>query len=860
MKKFSRSIVAALVVALCFTAFACGDKGGQNYDPETRPLVMSIQTPDGVFNPFFATSGYDTTIVGMTQISMLSADKNGGVTYGDDEPVVVKDMQITTTGTGDDRQTTYEFILKKGIRFSDGTELTIKDVLFNLYVYLDPVYTGSSTVYSTDIVGLQAYRTQNPNATDGSSETFEQSFVDDAAIRIQDIIDYVMDVGVGTSADEKPGRVYTEEQKARIEADFVTAKETFAEELSEDWNSYANNRESYSEQGFTATWQIFMVEDGQMTELYATDDTGDYIENEDGNLVLDAELAQQLVYDEIIQPYLTEHNATDDNREALIRECCINEVLSSKFGDTPQTTQATGVEEVLTYWVTAQTLLEDFAAELKSEYFASSDRAVPSVTGIDGTRTRTTDFAGNDLGSAHEVLTITINDIDPKAIWNFAFTVAPMHYYSSTNWRGKNYVEAFDQSRGEFGLEFGSVDFFDEVINAPAKVGLPVGAGVYMASTASGGAAQSAGDFNNLNMIYFERNPYFETLGGSIHNANIKYVRYKVTEADQVINSLTTGDVDFGDPNATQDNIDALAGASNIVHKEVDTSGYGYVGINPRFVPNITVRRAIMKAMNTDIIFDNYYSGGLAEPIYRSMSKTSWAYPEGCTVYKNEALGLDYSYDGTGYQIEEMLEADGYTKNSQGIYSKNIPGYGTDTLEYTFTIAGRSTDHPAYAMFLDAAQRLNNHGFRIRVVTSQTALSDLTTGKLAVWAAAWTSAIDPDMYQVYHKDSMATSVNNWGYRQIKANKTLYATEWAIIEELSQKIDDARATNEQQERKEIYSEALDLVMELAVEMPTYQRKDMSAYNADLLDASTMTADEDLTPYNGLLSRIWEVNYL
>ena len=36
--------------------------------------------------------------------------------------------------------------------------------------------------------------------------------------------------------------------------------------------------------------------------------------------------------------------------------------------------------------------------------------------------------------------------------------------------------------------------------------------------------------------------------------------------------------------------------------------------------------------------------------------------------------------------------------------------------------------------------------------------------------------------------------------------------------------------------------------------------MSAYNADLLDASTMTADEDLTPYNGLLSRIWEVNYL
>ena len=843
MKKFSRSIVAALVVALCFTAFACGDKGGQNYDPETRPLVMSIQTPDGVFNPFFATSGYDTTIVGMTQISMLSADKNGGVTYGDDEPVVVKDMQITTTGTGDDRQTTYEFILKKGIRFSDGTELTIKDVLFNLYVYLDPVYTGSSTVYSTDIVGLQAYRTQNPNATDGSSETFEQSFVDDAAIRIQDIIDYVKDVGRNTPADEKPGRVYTEEQKARIEADFVTAKETFAEELSEDWNSYANNRESYSEQGFTATWQIFMVEDGQMTYLYATDDTGDYIENEDGNLVLDTEEAQEF-YTNNIQPYLDENGATDDNREALIREYCIDEVLSGKFGDTPQTTQATGVEEVLTYWVTAQTLLEDFAAELKSEYFASSDRAVPSITGIDGTRTRTTDFAGNDLGSAHEVLTITINDIDPKAIWNFAFTVAPMHYYSSTNWRGKNYVEAFDQSRGEFGLEFGSVDFFDEVINAPAKVGLPVGAGVYMASTASGGAAQSAGDFNNLNMIYFERNPYFETLGGSIHNANIKYVRYKVTEADQVINSLTTGDVDFGDPNATQDNIDALAGASNIMHKEVDTSGYGYVGINPRFVPNITVRRAIMKAMNTDIIFDNYYSGGLAEPIYRSMSKTSWAYPEGCTVYKNEALGLDYSYDGTGYQIEEMLKADGYTLNSQGIYSKNIPGYGTDTLEYTFTIAGRSTDHPAYAMFLDAAQRLNSHGFRIRVVTSQTALSDLTTGKLAVWAAAWTSAIDPDMYQIYYSDvadhngDPGVGKNPYGGPAQGGSNKMYCIADADLDSM---ILTARESLDQSYRKTMYKACLDIVVDWAVEVPVYQRQNAIIFSTERVNMSTMTPD-------------------
>ena len=56
-----------------------------------------------------------------------------------------------------------------------------------------------------------------------------------------------------------------------------------------------------------------------------------------------------------------------------------------------------------------------------------------------------------------------------------------------------------------------------------------------------------------------------------------------------------------------------------------------------------------------------------------------------------------------------------------------------------------------------------------------------------------------------------------------------------------------------------AQALDKVMELAVEMPTYQRKDMSCYNKNVLDESTMTPVSERSPYNGLLSRIWELNY-
>ena len=78
-------------------------------------------------------------------------------------------------------------------------------------------------------------------------------------------------------------------------------------------------------------------------------------------------------------------------------------------------------------------------------------------------------------------------------------------------------------------------------------------------------------------------------------------------------------------------------------------------------------------------------------------------------------------------------------------------------LSFTFTIAGDSADHPAYATMERAASILNKIGFDISVKTDSTALIKLASGQLQVWAAAWSSSSDPDMYQVYHKDSTATS-------------------------------------------------------------------------------------------------------
>ena len=197
------------------------------------------------------------------------------------------------------------------------------------------------------------------------------------------------------------------------------------------------------------------------------------------------------------------------------------------------------------------------------------------------------------------------------------------------------------------------------------------------------------------------------------------------------------------------------------------------------------------------------------------------------------------------------------TKTNDRIAGMKHAKIGTK-LKLTFTIAGESSDHPAYSMFNMARDILNGIGFDITVQNDLQALKKMTSGNLAVWAAAWSSASDPDMYQVYHKDSGATSVNNWNYKNILTASSDWPYEYNIITKLSTKIEDARNMLEQGDRAPIYAECLDLVMQLAVEFPTYQRSDLCVYNKNVIDGNTLVQD----PNNniGTFDMIWNIDYV
>ncbi len=852
MKKIL-SVLLCLAMLLSMTAMLSGC-GGANADA----FVMMVDQLDGLFNPFFYTASNDGTIVGMTQISMLGAEYTNGEiqpAYGENEAVVVKDYEIVENADG---TVSYNFVIKNGIEFSDGHPLTMEDVLFNYYVYLDPVYTGSNTLYSTDILGLSEYRTQTVGSGSSDSDDLISSQASTRAqARIMELVnlftsekkasstnevsyeDMVAAIGAHSVSSGYQNAISNDPSEVTNEqllADYEYALKEFKEELGTD---YLSAQESYTEAPYTNYEQFsdeifcFMYTEGYVQVEYA--------EGADGKI--DRTTMEKLTpsYPESIKD----------------KDAAIEYIYNDKI--------ARELDVILLYWATATTLTTEFSAKAKEVILHENisddgDLAVKNISGI--VSLGHTDAAGSTLtvngtdykiASGHnedgtvsaegeyDILQITIDGVDPKAIWNFSLTIAPQHYYGSEN-------IPVDIASNKFGVEFASFDFMTDVIQSTRNIKLPMGAGAYKCTDKNNSDAPSESAFYANNVVYFKANDKFTTVGEGIENAKIEKMRYQIVSSANAIAALEDGTVHYISPSLTTDNESKLAKleSKGIVTMTTDQLGYGYIGVNAAKINNIYLRKAIMCAMNTSLAID-YYSAGTAEQIFWPMSKVSWAYPDGEAATDN---GKDYpamvwTEDTARTNIEKYMREAGVSA-------------GDSDLKVTFTIAGQSLqDHPTYKVFRDAAALLNDLGWDVEVVCDTQALTKINTGALEVWAAAWSSALDPDMYQVYHKNSTATSTLAWGYNYLKNSGT--SEELAILNELSDLIDQARETNDKAVRSELYEQAMSQVLDLAVELPVYQRDVLYAYNSKVISADSMPSEDELNPYSSPLDRIWEIEF-
>ena len=138
-------IVAGLAsVAMASTLVACS--GGSSSNAKT--LTVSVnQSLTGQFTPQYASSAYDQYVVNLCYESMLKYNADNELV-----PELAKDLpEVSADGL------TLTYKLEKGHKFSDGTEVTSKDVKFTFATLADPSYAGPNGGGLENLVGYKEY-------------------------------------------------------------------------------------------------------------------------------------------------------------------------------------------------------------------------------------------------------------------------------------------------------------------------------------------------------------------------------------------------------------------------------------------------------------------------------------------------------------------------------------------------------------------------------------------------------------------------------------------------------------------------------------------------------------------------------
>lgn len=772
-----------------------------SFAAQDKALVLAESTYSEVFNPFFYSSVYDGDIAGYANIGLLATNEKGEVVAGNQWPSLAE--SYTTVYDPDTDVSTYTFYLKKGVKFSDGTDVTMEDVLFSLYTLLDPAYDGSSTLYSMDIQGLSAYR-------------YQVSDFETKAKAAAPIVDAIYAAGEGYTA--KATDSFTQAQYDYFWNYIYGNKESFPQNIVdycvEKYGAnpdYNGGNSQYS----GATPLDFSVVGNQVAFGMAMWGFGkfdsDNVLNPEGNVGL---ISEEIGYKNLWTPTEDEEeasfadvdgvmykrvtgsadpaywiSATDDDgyhvtafngdRYAKAFLDSFTDGIGKKYD------MVTTFPTIADYWTCLVESYEgDYAAMFETEAATDADGIImdsaknATIAFIVSTGERIETISGITTASSEanndDILIIKLNGQNPKAIYNFGFTVAQKSYYTD----GFTYT---DGSIRNGGVQLGrkadlSIDssFMDHLKTRNNK---PQGAGPYK-------FVQYVD-----NIVYLEANEYFYTVAGiydsneeavaayeaalataedkstvkGIHNAYVQYINAKAISSGSELNSLLTDEVHSADVSAVPADVSKVnEGAGDYAKLEgvlIDNLGYGYICINGDVYSNLYERIAVKTLFDISAGVADYY-GELAEVIYRSMSKTSWAYPE-------DAADL-YPYDETCASAYAWFEKAGYTKNAAG----ELVNEKGEQFEITFYLPSDIADHPAGKIYQGAADRLTAMGAKAEIVVDQNLLSNIKTGTIPSYAIAWGSTVDPDMFQVYSIRSQADSPVSSGlmalYNKLKA--------------------------------------------------------------------------------------------
>lgn len=431
---------------------------------------------------------------------------------------------------------------------------------------------------------------------------------------------------------------------------------------------------------------------------------------------------------------------------------------------------------------------------------------------------------------------VTLEGFSAPAVYSvLGAYITPLHYYGDK--------AQFDPENGLYGHPFGDLSLVRE------KTTKPMGAGPYKFI-----------EYKNK-VVYYEANEFYYK--GA---PKIKYLQIKETQPAELIAGLLSGSIDTGNLSGSKrnfeqvmsENSDGQISGDKITTTLVDNLGYGYLGINADTVnvggkenkssdESKALRRglATILAVFRNISYESFY-GDAAAVIEYPISATSWAAPQKTdtdyrVAFSQDAEGNDlYTADMTHEQkvaaalegAKSWFKAAGYTfDEASGKFTEAPEGA---RLSYEIIIpAGGTGDHPNYAVLTSAKEELAKIGIELKIndpADANILWDALNAGTQDLWTAAWVTTIDPDMYQIYHSSSI---VGKGG-----SGSNHYRIE---DKELDNLIMEARQSDDQQYRKEIYKQALDIIVDWAVEIPAYQRKNSNIFSTERINIDTLAKD-------------------
>ncbi len=118
-------------------------------------LTIACEPFSGRYDPFDAAEGADRLLLRLTQTPLLCRNADGSFAETA-EGVGAAGLRVMSRGEG---STLLRIAMRENVRYADGSYADAGDLLFTLYVLLDPDYDGALALRDSAIAGLEAYRT-----------------------------------------------------------------------------------------------------------------------------------------------------------------------------------------------------------------------------------------------------------------------------------------------------------------------------------------------------------------------------------------------------------------------------------------------------------------------------------------------------------------------------------------------------------------------------------------------------------------------------------------------------------------------------------------------------------------------------